>query len=203
MKKVGITNNDSFIGLWDDVFTQEECKKTVEHLEWVFTKHPELLHVETGKTRRDNAMFLLDKLQTSEIAEKVIQRIYPCWNEYCEIYDHPREYYKSMNRSIKAQKSSTDGGYVSWHHEQGISPLSQTRYAVWMMYLNDNFEGGFTQFQHQELAIEPKAGSLLIWPASFTHRHRAAPDLVGDKWIVTGWFSYQPEDEWLPQKYRQ
>lgn len=203
MKKVGITNNDSFIGLWDSIFTQEECRKTVDHLEGVFNTCPELLHVENSQTRRDKAMFILDKQQTLEIAEKIIERVAPCWDEYCITYKHPRDYYKSMNRSIKAQKSSTDGGYVNWHHEQGPTPLSETRCAVWMVYLNDNFEGGFTEFEHQELAIKPKAGSLLIWPASFTHRHRAAPDLVGDKWIITGWFSYQPEALWLPQKYRQ
>ena len=31
------------------------------------------------------------------------------------------------------------------------------------------------------------SGKLVIWPAYFTHTHRANPDLKEDKYIITGW----------------
>ena len=46
-----------------------------------------------------------------------------------------------------------------------------------------NFENGSVQFK-------PTKGQLLIWPAAFTHTHRAAKDLEEDKYIATGWFHY-------------
>ena len=64
-----------------------------------------------------------------------------------------------------------------------------------MLYLNTVDEGGKTEFKYQDLAIKPEAGTLLIWPAAYTHVHRANPDLVGKKYIATGWFVY-------PEKHR-
>jgi hypothetical protein len=55
-----------------------------------------------------------------------------------------------------------------------------------MVYLNDT-DTGYTDFMHQELSIKPETGKLVIWPAYFTHTHRANPDLKEDKYIITGW----------------
>ena len=55
-----------------------------------------------------------------------------------------------------------------------------------MVYLNDT-DTGYTDFMHQKLSIKPETGKLVIWPAYFTHTHRANPDLKEDKYIITGW----------------
>jgi hypothetical protein len=60
-----------------------------------------------------------------------------------------------------------------------------------MIYLNDDFEGGGTHFPIQNTTIMPKAGSLVIWPAAYTHPHHAVDNLKGTKWIATGWFRFK------------
>ena len=55
-----------------------------------------------------------------------------------------------------------------------------------MVYLN-NTDSGYTDFMHQKLSVKPETGKLVIWPAYFTHTHRANPDLKEDKYIMTGW----------------
>tara|TARA_B100001113_G_C21050302_1_gene596448 strand:- start:967 stop:1209 length:243 start_codon:yes stop_codon:yes gene_type:complete len=64
-----------------------------------------------------------------------------------------------------------------------------------MIYLNDIplENGGATDFYHQEITFQPKKGTLVLWPAAYTHMHRGA-FLTGElsKYIATGWFIREP-----------
>jgi hypothetical protein len=86
------------------------------------------------------------------------------------------------------------GGYPYWHCElYPRDPRGETlhRHLLWTVYLNDGFEAGETEFLHQQRKIAPKAGSLLIAPAAFTHTHRGNRPLGGDKFIATSWVLFQ------------
>ena len=93
-----------------------------------------------------------------------------------------------INTTVKYQKSTLGEGYTEWHTEQGV--LRPDRFAVWMIYLNDVVKGGKTSWLHQECSVQPTQGTLVIWPAAYTHKHRADPDLQENKYIATGWFEY-------------
>jgi hypothetical protein len=97
---------------------------------------------------------------------------------------------------LKIQKTPPDGGFSVWHYEQGsgIGDIAR-RWGVWMLYLNDVEHGGKTDFPRQGVSVKPEQGSLVIWPAAYTHPHRGAPDLKEDKYVVTGWFQYWIEGE--------
>ena len=90
----------------------------------------------------------------------------------------------------KFQKSVEGGGFTAWHSELPVfKPMWEKvrdRFGVWTFYLNDT-DTGYTDFMHQKLSIKPETGKLVIWPAYFTHKHRANPDLKEDKYIITGW----------------
>ena len=90
----------------------------------------------------------------------------------------------------KFQKSVEGGGFTAWHSELPVfKPMWEKvrdRFGVWTFYLNDT-DTGYTDFMHQKLSIKPETGKLVIWPAYFTHTHRANPDLKEDKYIITGW----------------
>jgi 2OG-Fe(II) oxygenase superfamily len=97
--------------------------------------------------------------------------------------------------SINLQKYLADeGGYPYWHSElypklDGGESLHRT--LLWTIYLNDGFDGGETEFLHQQRCIAPKTGSLLIAPAAFTHTHRGNTPRGGDKFIATSWILFQ------------
>lgn len=68
------------------------------------------------------------------------------------------------------------------------------RSESWLIYLNDNFEGGETEFPREGIKIEPQKGLLVAWrnlledgnvnPNSF---HGGLPVLSGEKWIGVIW----------------
>ena len=64
-----------------------------------------------------------------------------------------------------------------------------------MIYLNDIpvENGGATDFLHQKVSLQPSKGTVVMWPAAYTHMHRGA-FLTGDidKYISTGWFCRDP-----------
>ena len=92
-----------------------------------------------------------------------------------------------MSTVIKFQHTPQSGGYHTWHYEaMGLSYAH--RVLTWMIYLNEDFEGGETEFLDQTRRIKPTTGTLLIWPAGFTHTHKGNLVLSGDKYILTGWY---------------
>ena len=78
-------------------------------------------------------------------------------------------------------------GYHSWHCDRGNEGASKHRYLVCMYYLNDVEEGGETEFYGQKLKIKPKKGSLVIFPATFTHMHKGNVPISNDKYIMNFW----------------
>jgi hypothetical protein len=97
--------------------------------------------------------------------------------------------------NILAQKYAKGvGGYHHWHSE--IYPRSADcetlhRVLLLMFYLNTVEEGGETAFLHQDRAIRPNAGRMVIAPAGFTHTHKGNVPISGDKWILTSWVLFQ------------
>ncbi len=67
--------------------------------------------------------------------------------------------------------------------EQGIP----TRDVSLVGYLNDGFEGGETFFDRQSVKVTPKAGSVILFPAYYTHPHQALPIRSGKKYAWTTW----------------
>ena len=88
-----------------------------------------------------------------------------------------------MHRYIPPQES-----FQVWHADWGPWGGSPThRMVVGMLYLNDVHEGGETEFYHQELSIQPTRGTIVVWPAYFTHAHRGNPPISNTKYIVNKW----------------
>lgn len=97
--------------------------------------------------------------------------------------------YRSGTINIQ-QYEQTIGGYPHWHSEhfpQTQSSDSLHRVLLYMYYLNDVYEGGETEFFYQKKSIQPKAGTMVIAPAGFTHTHRGNAPVSTDKYIATSW----------------
>lgn len=95
---------------------------------------------------------------------------------------------------VNVQKyEKQQGGYPYWHSE--VYPQLQHnealhRVLLWMFYLNDVEEGGTTDFYYQNRSIKPKAGTMVIAPAYFTHTHRGQMPVSNDKYIITSWMMF-------------
>ena len=188
-----------FIEQWDNLFSEDECNQIIEYF-----KSCEELGICYDRKQFENA----DPLMKKDLAVGVPQiqslgrghEVYASFNwiagminerlmgrclpEYCAKYSIKERLY---NDAYKIQKTEPTGGYHMWHYEQSNQANEAIRRMAYMMYLNDVEHGGETEFLHQSKRILPRRGTMLMWPAGFTHQHRGNPPLSGTKYIVTGW----------------
>ena len=87
---------------------------------------------------------------------------------------------------FKLQKTLPGEGYHIWHDEHQ-SLHKSSRLVTYIIYLNDDYTGGETEFISKSMRIQPKKGTLALFPCNYTHAHRGNPPLTGEKYILTGW----------------
>lgn len=188
-----------FIGVWenfmpaplcDDILTF--CADIFEHGASYDGHHmDEMKVIESqsmygGPLKRKDTAFLLN-YHNITFARYVNQVLKSCVQHYMTEY-FSLQHSSVTSYDIKVQKTAPGGGYNIWHHEDG-DMLHANRELVWMIYLNDMPEGeAETEFLYQRRRIRPTKGTVVVWPAGFTHTHKGNTVLTEDKYILTGWY---------------
>jgi len=145
-----------------------------------------------------------------KVALKYWTELQMCMNEYkeqligdsvpgpCEVksFLEPIFHHTMINDTMLIQHYKPGQGFKPWHSER--SWMTMNRQFVYMTYLNDVPDGG-TDFYFQELTVKAEKGKTLIWPADYTHIHRSQISNTSEKYIATGWFSYDKNSEMLPE----
>jgi hypothetical protein len=192
---------DDFIGQYDNVLSEEQCKDIIKYFEQMKELNPQLVRSRQSYNdnesfqKDDDTIFLMEPEEffidtTMGILRPLMQSIYRCYNEnYLQKYSILKTSSKHGVNTMRLQKVSPGQGYHMWHYENS-GTLTANRIVAWMIYLNDIEEGGETEFLYLKKRIKPKAGKLLVWPAGYTHTHRGNQPLTEDKYIITGWFSF-------------
>lgn len=57
-----------------------------------------------------------------------------------------------------------------------------------LLYLNEDFQGGETDFPLQGVKVKPVTGSVCLFPSIFTHPHASLPITSGVKYVIVTWF---------------
>lgn len=192
-----------FIGVWEDHVPKFVCDKIIKSFETALNISSNSLD-ETNKTDIDHPIIMdgSDQFSNKNLGRKdigIMLNLYDAEksmevNQYLHscFLDYTREYGNLsttplISSDIKVQKTLPSGGYHVWHSENSGYMMAQ-RVLVWTMYLNNVEEGGETEFLYQSTRIKPKLGTVVVWPAAFTHLHRGNPPLSGHKYIATGWY---------------
>lgn len=108
-------------------------------------------------------------------------KAFPSINELCQF---------GLITPFNIQYYRPGGGYKVEHFERtGYLDSSILRGFVFMTYLNDVPKGGtkFKYFDHTETAVK---GKTIIWPSDWTHTHVGEISKKHEKYILTGWLTY-------------
>jgi len=82
------------------------------------------------------------------------------------------------------QRTQPGKGYI-WHTDYMLN-FDHNRLYTFIWYLNTITEEGYTEF-YNGIKVQPQAGRLLIFTATWTYVHRGVPPKSGVKYICTGW----------------
>ena len=185
----------NFIQIIPEAISRQDCKDIIAAIETKSeyfapdVERPKGIFVDNNDHRNDISIFPVN-----------FQSLEPATDLICDAikankpddWEGNNEHWHHLEH-IKFQKANPGGGFTGLHTEQGNSELSSSRFMVWMIYLNDVPEGGRTIFPQHDIEFKPEAGSLIYWPAAYTHYHASTPDLKSIKYIATGWFSYSSD----------
>ena len=189
---------DNFIGIYENAFAKEYCELVIAYfndMEKAGCAKNRMEADDSPKNIKDDlAVFAHSfesvNFQSSGNLLSIFNQVF--WEKYKEYngsYAILTNTGKHNNYSFKIQKTPIGGGFHTWHFESSGRETCH-RLLTWALYLNDVEEGGETEFLYQHVRVKPKQGTLIIWPAAFTHTHRGNPPLSNEKYIVTGWTEF-------------
>ena len=178
-------DSETFIAVYD-CLEKSQCDLIIERFEYALKRTVTLPISDNSIDRKDIALFSHAVPQVEDI---IVQAMNDSLSRYREQYHCLDSLREISSDEIKLQKTEPRGGFHKWHCEASRVETAK-RVLAWTLYLNDIPKGeGETEFLHQGVRIEPKAGNIGIWPAAFTHTHRGNPVHSCNKYIATGWFS--------------
>ena len=187
----------------DDVVSKEFCEDVISRFEQDQRKGPgETVNGLNEKVKKSTDLAISATSLRSDWQD-VIDKVGECVNEVLVEYqehvdaeglDRGFSIHKTINGVTiglpQIQKTERDGFYT-WHHDSHFN-----RVFTYILYVNDVEEGigGTTEFLCGK-TIQPKAGKLVIFPATFTYIHRGTKLKEGTKYIMTNFiYDGNPND---------
>ena len=146
----------------------------------------------SGSKAYDNA--LIDILP-EDLEKTYINSLFEVVEEYKQefVYCYEDLVRWGINREIKIQRYAPGKWYKEWHCENNGHKMFINRHLVYMTYLHDIQVNGETEFLYQKLKVKPEKGLTLIWPADWTHQHKGCVAEIEEKYIITGWMTFDQE----------
>tara|TARA_B100000900_G_scaffold174226_1_gene147825 strand:- start:5443 stop:6333 length:891 start_codon:yes stop_codon:yes gene_type:complete len=218
-----ITNFSEMIAEYDNVITADDCKQIIEQFEYDNRKSKGITACDThDNVANENSIKKSTDLWISSWPEwqKWDQFFYEALSPYVKKYltfvkqklgDEVQSLSALVDSGYQIQRTEVGEGY-GWHADDDYGPILDTivyplrgyrdsgsilqarRLFTYMFYLNDDFEGGCTQFRvggekEDILSVKPKTGKLICFPASWYFHHRGDMVTEGTKYVCTGWLS--------------
>ena len=144
--------------------------------------------VRDEKWKKSTEIYLYAYDKRYEVFNNYLDHLNDCLEEYKKKYfysDRVSAY--RIKEPVKIQHYKPGEGFYGWHCEN--SGISKYRHLVFMTYLNTLDNAG-TEFYHQKTTTPCEKGLTIIWPVAWTHMHRGVINHQSDKYIITGWYSF-------------
>jgi hypothetical protein len=191
--------HENFIGIYKGAFSKEYCEEVINYFEQMSKAGYAVnrqQHDKVNKIHKDNlsVFFTQESIINLTESKHLLQQFNNtlwgvCYPAYTDKFWILKELAGHSSYCFKVQKTEIGQGYHVWHCEVGNRSTAH-RILAWTLYLNNVEEGGETEFIYQHMRIKPTQGTLVMWPAVYTHTHRGNPPISNDKYIVTGWIEF-------------
>ena len=210
---------NNFIGIHPNAASKEYCERIIRRFEFlketksggrgkIWTRQ-EHTNANTSKLEKDDSSYFIggdnrDDLPFEEEDEAILgvdgpllkdftTIVWKCYDDYIKDYGVLTEVGRhKMSPHARVQKTEPTQGYHAWHSDNG-NLSSCRRLIVVSLYLNTVEEGGETEFLYQSKRVSPIEGTLVFFPAGWTHPHRGNPPLSGNKYLLTSWLEFVNE----------
>ena len=123
------------------------------------------------------------------IHDTVIKNAFAYRDKYYEFIDKRVFPESHAFEQFRIKKYNPGGDDMFDTHVDVQDYASARRYLAYLWYLNDVDEGGKTVFSG--LTLQPKKGTLIVFPPLWMFPHKGEPPISGPKYILTGYLHYK------------
>ena len=179
-----------FIAVYEDAVSVEYCEKFIGYIDH-YVEHGIIIKEPFDSDHKDHSTINFhndaryDMLSGDNLPLTFLPMVKDYVDDYLDRYSLLKHEVMLMF-DVKAKKIPIGGGSHRWHYENGGLQVSPRKLVV-QLYLNTVEEGGETEFLYINKRVKAKQGTLIIFPAAFTHTHRGNPPIGQDKYILTTW----------------
>ena len=193
------TTSSDYIWVKKNSLSRYFCNKVIKKFDEEPGKYDGLIGSDRrcDKTIKDTKDFVLTRNKNwkkeDSIFYKALQDGLKEYQKYLTAVHHnnkPEEVH-IKDTGYKLQRYEPNGFY-DWHNDWTLDQWNGGRVYVFMWYLNTikKKDEGYTEFS-DGTKLQPKCGSLVMFPATWTYLHRGFPPKVR-KYICNGWIYNRP-----------
>ena len=180
------TKSSDFIYIQKDALPRSFCNNVIQKFELDDRKRQG--QVGSGvrlDIKRSCDLSITGKEDWKSYDEAFFKSLNNALKEYLKFIPQEFIQFKALSRfeddtGYQIQKTQP-GDYYIWHHDQ-----TKTRLVTFIWYLNDVKDDGYTEFI-DGTRIQPEAGKLIIFPATWDFLHRGVSPKTETKYLCTGW----------------
>jgi len=179
-----------FIHIYESVLESDICDFLISLYEQVADKHER--HENEGKPNFTQFNLTENRELSSEINQvhsHIIKKVFEYRDKYYEFIDNrvfPQEHALEQFRIKKYNPGGEDRFDT---HVDVTNYESARRFLSFMWYLNDVEVGGNTVFK--DVRIQPKKGTLIVFPPLWMFPHKGESPISGPKYIMSTYLHYK------------
>ena len=178
-----------FIHIYENALEPDVCNFLISLFDQVPDKHER--HDNNGKPNFTQFNFTENRELASEVNQvhsHIIKNIFEYRDKYYEFIDNrvfPEEHALEHFRIKKYEPNGIDQFDTHVVLDYGTA----RRFLSFMWYLNDVESGGQTIFK--DVQIQPKQGTLIMFPPLWMFPHKGEPPISGPKYIMSAYLHYK------------
>ena len=136
-------------------------------------------NINRSKLKESTGSDIVDK-KTLYIANSFLMAFEMCTDRYLEGHKLDKNKY-NLNLNNVTIKAWNEGQSMGPHFDgqDGNADLAFSLVA----YINDDYEGGEISFPNHNIAIKPKAGSMIMFPSQEPYIHEVKPITSGTRYM--------------------
>lgn len=190
MQKIG--DEDYWIYQFDSFLTDNECDQLIEYSNNKKFE-PSVVFVGNATEVNSTRASLTTWIKDSENA--IVDKVY---KKASELTKYDRAHFENL-QIVKYDKN----GFFKLHYDvdnHNKNSRIADRQITILIYLNDDYSGGGTEFPQIDLKVQPKKGkAIMFWSLGTEHSnlleksyHQGLPVTKGNKWIANLWIHLKP-----------
>ena len=178
------------IHIYENALEPDICNFLISLFDQVPDKHER--HDNDGKPNFTQFNFTENRELTPEVSQvhnHIIKKIFEYRDKYYEFVDKrvfPEEHALEQFRIKKYEPNDVDQFDT---HVDVVDYGTARRFLSFMWYLNDVESGGKTIFK--DVQIQPKQGTLIMFPPLWMYPHKGECPISGTKYIMSAYLHYK------------